>query len=446
VGLAGNVSGTCWNSGVGEELLESLAAFEAAFADLSKRVSESAWQLSDADTLDVLRRLSGVSSKAAGTQAQIVRQVETRAIPDTMGATSLRTFLMGTLRLSPAEAGRLARLSSALHATCTDTAAALAAGAINSEQAHAITSMIRRLPSKAPAEQKAWGENFLLEHAAVLNAAELSLLSKRLDSAIDPDGKLPREDAAFERRAANVRDNHDGTQTLTWRDTDETIAGLKAVLFPLAAPVPAADGAKDERSGEQRRADAMSQILQLANASPDVPTSRGERPRLVITATPTTLRTGDGFGHTSTGEDLPGAALRRIACDADVFALLMTELGAPLKLGRRRRTVSPSQWIALVARDHGCQMPGCTRPAEFADAHHLKHWIDGGPTDLDNLGLFCGYDHHQIHAKGWEAFLGDDRRIWLRPPDWSDPERTPVRNTYWDTQQASRDGLNDPPL
>jgi hypothetical protein len=427
---------------VGEELLESLASFEAAFDDLAKRVADSGWQLSDPDTLDVLKRVTAVSTKAVGVQAQVVRQVETRGIPESLGSTSLRTFVMGALRLSPAEAGRVTRLSKSLHETCTATGEALGSGAINAEQAHAITTMVRRLPSKATAAQRAWGENFLLEHAAVLNAADLALLSKRLDSAIDPDGTLPREDAAWERRAANVRDHHDGTQTLTWRDTDETMARLKAMLFPLAAPSPAADGTRDERSGEQRRADAMSQLLHLATSHPDAPSARGERPRLVITATIETLRTGQGFARTATGEDLPGTALRRLACDADVFALLMTEHGAPLKLGRRRRTVSPAQWIALVARDHGCQMPGCARPAEFTEAHHLKHWGEFGFTDEDNLGLFCPYDHHQIHDKGWEAFLGEDRRVWLRPPEWSDPERTPVRNTYWDTQRAVRDRLD----
>jgi hypothetical protein len=282
---------------VGEEVLESLASFEAAFDDLSKRVAESGWQLVDTDTVDVLKRLAAVSSKAVGVQAQVVRQVETRGIADSLGATSLRTFVMGALRLSPAEAGRVTRLSTALTETCTATAGALAAGAINSEQAHTITSMIRRLPSKATAEQRAWGEAFLLEHAAVLNAADLAALAKRLDAAIDPDGTLPREDTAFERRAANIRNHHDGTQSLSWRDTDESIARLKAMLFPLAAPAPAEDGTKDERSGEQRRADAMGQLLHLATGHPDVPTARGERPRLVITATPTTLRTGEGFAR-----------------------------------------------------------------------------------------------------------------------------------------------------
>jgi hypothetical protein len=33
-------------------------------------------------------------------------------------------------------------------------------------------------------------------------------------------------------------------------------------------------------------------------------------------------------------------------------------------------------------RDGGCVFPGCDRPLAWCDAHHLWHWVDGGPTDL----------------------------------------------------------------
>jgi hypothetical protein len=33
--------------------------------------------------------------------------------------------------------------------------------------------------------------------------------------------------------------------------------------------------------------------------------------------------------------------------------------------------------------------PGCDRPLAWCDAHHLHHWVDGGPTDLANLALLC---------------------------------------------------------
>lgn len=422
---------------MGGDLLESVAALEAAYVDLAKRIEDEAWQLTEAEVLDVTRRVHAVGSKVAGLGVRMVREVDARSIPTTMGAVSLRAFISGALRLSPREAGRQARLAKTLHEGCAATGTALAAGAVNFEQAATISRMISGLPSKATTEQREWAEGFLLEHARVLHADDLALLTKRIDAAIDPDGTLPREKLAAERRSANVRNNHDGTQTLTWRDTDEVMAELKAAMLALAAPMPGENSAKDTRTPEIRRADAMREIVGQSVRHGAMPGSRGERPRLVITATAETLRTGKGFGRTNSGEELCGEAVRRIACDADVFALIMTPLGAPLKLGRRRRTVSPSQWIALCARDIGCVFPGCSRPAEFCEAHHLTQWADWGFTDDDNLALVCGHHHDLIHHGAWEIFLGEDRRPWLRPPTWIEPERTPKRNTYWDTSRRS---------
>ena len=424
------------------ELLESFAALEAAFTDTAKRITDDAWQLSEGDLVDLTRRLHTLTSKARGLQLTAVRHVEERGVPASSGATSLTAWLTAGLRLGPAAAKAQAKLSRLLHDKCAETGAALAAGRISYDQAAAIARTIDGLPSKATAADAQWAERFLLEHAGVLNAADLARLSKRIDSAIDPDGTLDREKVATERRAANIRDNHDGTQTLTWRDTDERIAALKAAMIALAAPQPGADGTRDERVPEVLRADAMRELVRQAMGHGDLPRARGERPRLSVTIGVDALRTGAGFGRTESGEDISADAVRRIACDADLFALIMSRRGAPLRMGRRKRTVTPTQWVALCARDSGCVFPGCQRPASFCEAHHLVHWVDGGPTDLENLGLLCGRHHDLIHHEGWRVVLGLDRRPWLRPPTWIDPEQLLVRNTYWDTQQAIRDDLD----
>jgi hypothetical protein len=59
----------------------------------------------------------------------------------------------------------------------------------------------------------------------------------------------------------------------------------------------------------------------------------------------------------------------------------------PLDLGRTTRVVSPAQRNALAVRDGGCVFPGCRRPLAWCEGHHVRHWLDGGPTDLDNLGV-----------------------------------------------------------
>jgi hypothetical protein len=51
-------------------------------------------------------------------------------------------------------------------------------------------------------------------------------------------------------------------------------------------------------------------------------------------------------------------------------------------------------------------------------AHHIKHWVDNGPTDLDNLVLLCGEHHRTVHHTPWEVRLSpaDLRPEFLPPP------------------------------
>ncbi len=78
---------------------------------------------------------------------------------------------------------------------------------------------------------------------------------------------------------------------------------------------------------------------------------------------------------------------RRVACDAAVVVLQHAPDGAILDVGRKTRTVPPALRRALQARDRQCRFPGCH--ARRCDAHHVRHWADGGATRLDNLVLLC---------------------------------------------------------
>jgi hypothetical protein len=243
-----------------------------------------------------------------------------------------------------------------------------------------------------------------------------------------------------------MRQNHDGTQTLIWTDVDEHMALAKAAIEALAAPVPGADGTRDPRSAEERRADALLDLCRRALDAGEFPTSRGVRPHLHVTFTEATLRGEPGapFGRTSTGEDLSPETIRRLACDASITGILLNGNGVPLKVGRTHRTVRPGQWIALLARDTGCAFPACTRPAHWCEAHHLQEWSQDGMTDLDNLVLLCTIHHHYIHDRGWHARLGPDGHPEIIPPPWIDPTQQPRRNLHWSIQREYHDFTTDP--
>jgi hypothetical protein len=80
-------------------------------------------------------------------------------------------------------------------------------------------------------------------------------------------------------------------------------------------------------------------------------------------------------------------------------------------VGRKQRLVTPTIRRALEVRDGGCRFPGCDRPATWCDAHHLKHWVHGGHTSLENMVLLCRRHHVLVHECGWTIHLDQDTGI-----------------------------------
>lgn len=83
-------------------------------------------------------------------------------------------------------------------------------------------------------------------------------------------------------------------------------------------------------------------------------------------------------------------------------------------MGRKTRTIPPALRRALDARDQGCRFPGCG--LRFTEAHHLKHWADGGETSLENCVLLCRFHHRLMHEEGWLAdWWGPGRAVFYDP-------------------------------
>ena len=102
------------------------------------------------------------------------------------------------------------------------------------------------------------------------------------------------------------------------------------------------------------------------------------------------------------------------------MALLPPTLGGaptqPLEVGRTTRVIQPAQRSALAVRDGGCVFPDCHRPLAWCDAHHVRHWLHGGPTDLANLALLCRTHHRAVHEGGWQLHREPDGRLIATPP------------------------------
>ena len=62
-----------------------------------------------------------------------------------------------------------------------------------------------------------------------------------------------------------------------------------------------------------------------------------------------------GAGHRAD----PHRDLRRLACDASVMRVVLSERSEPLDVGRRSKVVPPPMRRAVIVRDRRCRFPGC---------------------------------------------------------------------------------------
>ena len=95
---------------------------------------------------------------------------------------------------------------------------------------------------------------------------------------------------------------------------------------------------------------------------------------------------------------------RYLMCDA-TCEVWFERHGQVIGSGGRPQTISRRLRRALEHRDHRtCVVPGCGATRGL-HAHHIRHWEDGGLTELVNLVLVCPY-HHRLHHRGLITITG----------------------------------------
>ncbi|MEX2528934.1 MAG: DUF222 domain-containing protein, partial [Gemmatimonadota bacterium] len=121
---------------------------------------------------------------------------------------------------------------------------------------------------------------------------------------------------------------------------------------------------------------------------------------------------GSGCSHLGDGVRVSHETSRRLSCDAAVVPLFLDAEGRISDTGHARRVVNPALRRALDARDRGCRFPGCG--LRYAEAHHVRHWADGGETSLENCVLLCRHHHRLLHEGGWQMAALPGGRLLFR--------------------------------
>jgi hypothetical protein len=168
----------------------------------------------------------------------------------------------------------------------------------------------------------------------------------------------------------------------------------------------------------QRIAEVAAAVILAAREQTPPDTSGLDRHTLVIEADAEDVAREDGQVPVRVPGQRVAAmsarAVRRLACEAGVVRVT-SRRGRPLDVGRRHREPNAQQRRALRARDRSCRFPGCGATRHL-HAHHVVHWADGGPTDMDNLVLLCSAHHRLVHQPGWRVeHVRDGRFRFLAP-------------------------------
>src|SRR5699024_5497 len=67
-----------------------------------------------------------------------------------------------------------------------------------------------------------------------------------------------------------------------------------------------------------------------------------------------------------------------LCCDSELVGQIWNGPDTVLNQKRTQRLFTTAQRRAILARDRGCQAPGCSVPAVYCDIHHIKDWLAGG--------------------------------------------------------------------
>jgi len=322
------------------------------------------------------------------------------------GALSLTAWLRWKCKLSGGAAMERVEIARQLE-KLPETAAAFANGDVGFQHVAVLARTAEHVGAAAVRKDEA----SLLKAAQTMDPGQFTTVAKNFEHRVDAAGALAEANNAYQRRYFHISEPHDGLVRLDGVLDAEGGATLRTALQPFMKPVK-----DDARSYGQRSADALVQ-LGREGGSGGKRDGAGPRPQLIIRASLDTLAGTKGApaGELEGGGTVPAETLQRYACDSAISRITgQGELEH--ELNHATRTLPASTRRALEARDRHCVFPGCARPTNWCDGHHLVWWTRGGETALPNLALLCRPHHRMVHEEGWILERTKERHWKAKPP------------------------------
>jgi len=339
-------------------------------------------------------------------RARRLAEVERRGSYGRDGYLSISSWVMQRFQLAWSVATQRVRWARALEEMPV-TAQALASGEVSSSAVAVLVA-----GREAHPEKFARAEAMLVQAARSLQIRDLTRAVAYWRQAADAERADREADRAFERRRLHVSPTLEGMVRVDGDLDPETgqvlITALRCVEDTWAR------GTDDRRTSTQRRADALGDICRWWLDASDRPEVAGERPHVTVTVDLESLEGRVGYRcELDDVGPIVSETARRWACDASVARVITKGRSEPLDVGRRTPVVPTALRRAVVVRDGRCRFPSCDRPHSWCDAHHVRHWADGGPTALPNLVLLCRPHHRLVHG-GFRVEVVDGTPIFFR--------------------------------
>ena len=408
--------------------------------------------LSGEQLLDALEDVTAQLAAAQARQVRVLAALQARppaaTLPGCADKDWVREHVACVLSCSPDYAGhRLFEAS--LVVRHPDFVALLGQGQLNLGHVRAFAEALAPLDEHGADQVAAQ----VLPRAAGQSVNRFRAALRRAVLAVRPATDEAQRAANVEDRCVRIRPYAPGVSSLWALLPEADAAAVANAMTALADQVP------DLRTADQRRADALVQLVLSGEASrADSPDgSQPLRPLIQVSvALSTLLGLDDQSAELAGVGPIPAPLARRPADDpSGTWRRLLTDRhGHVLEVGRRSYRPPAALADFVSARDQTCRFPHCFRRAEACETDHRVAWADGGSTDKDNLHLLCARHHHLKHETKWQAGIRpDDSTEWISPTGarYIDPppEPYPIDATC---RSLARDGTpsreppGDPPF
>ncbi len=290
-----------------------------------------------------------------------------------------------------------------------NVAAALSSGEISYQAASALCHLHERLGE----HRDGFDEEEMLGYAREYSVSELRKLCRFAWHVANPDGFFKEAEADFTRRYFHISQMPDGMFAVDGVLDPVGGAAFKTAVDVLAKP----NGAEDERTAKQRRADAVGELSMHSMDQGTLPRRHSVKPHINLTMTLEGLKGELGVPPADLDLSLPISVrtAERLACDCTMSRVLLAD-SMVIDVGKATRTVSPPRMRALRVRDKGCRFHGCDRQVNWSNPHHIVYKSRGGSDKLENLVLLCFFHHRLVHEGGWQV-VKVGREFQFLPPE-----------------------------